>query len=309
MTLYFLNDHKTGFIFSQNLAKILNRHNYPYIHRQFFELINFPGCHIRFNSIKFTGEKKFSGKVKGFSIIFPKIIKNIIELLINNKIFKDYLIPKAVFRRTHLNFWNLNSDKDKYIVFIRDPREIIISGYLYHKNQCTEKWCINRNSDYFEEWEHLFPKKSRIENENFLKLGKNFSHKQSYKEKLSKLSVEDGIIYEMQNVAYITIMGMYNFKFYKNKNVLKIINEDIIFNFDETINKILNFFDMRNNEEIIEKCQNLRIENIIKEKENHITNLEVKKSRYKIYWSEKIQKKFEEIYPNDLITKLDFNDY
>ena len=104
-------------------------------------------------------------------------------------------------------------------------------------------------------------------------------------------------------------MGMYNFKFYKNKNVLKIINEDIIFNFDETINKILNFFDMRNNEEIIEKCQNLRIENIIKEKENHITNLEVKKSRYKIYWSEKIQKKFEEIYPNDLITKLDFNDY
>ena len=57
--------------------------------QHFFELINFPGCHIRFNSIIFTGEKKFSGKVKGVSIIFPKIIKNTIELLINNKIFKD----------------------------------------------------------------------------------------------------------------------------------------------------------------------------------------------------------------------------
>ena len=303
MTFYFLNDHKTGFIFCQNLARLLNKFHYPLVHRQLFEILNFPRCHIRFKSIIFTGEKEFTGKVKGYSIKLPLTLKNLIEFLINNKFFKSYIIPKAIFRRTYFNFWNINSNKDKYVIFIRDPREIIISGYLYHKDQCAENWCITKNADYFEEWTHLFSEESKVSNKEILNMGKLFSKEESYQSKLNKMSVEEGIIFEMQNVAYITIMGMYNYKYYNYENVLKIFNDDIVFDFEKTINKIINFFDFKNKDEILKKCEILKIENFVKENEKHVTNLNFQKERYKKYWNNRIQKKFDEIFPKDLLTK------
>ena len=302
MTFYLLNDHKTGFLFCQNFSRLLNNHHYPLVHRQLFEIINFPKCHIRFKSIIFTGEKEFSGKKRGLSIKFPPVLKNLIEYLINNKFFKNYIIPKAIFRRTFFNFWNLNSDKDKYVIFIRDPREIIISGYLYHKHTCKENWCISKNANYFEDWEHLFSEESKLLNKDILNKGKLFSKDESYQTKLNKMSVEDGIIFEMQNVAYLTIMGIYNFKYSNNKNVLKIFNEDLIFDFENTLVKIINFFGFKNKEIILKKCDILRIENLVNKNDQHVTNLNFKKDRYAIYWNNKIQKKFEETFPKDLLS-------
>ena len=52
------------------------------------------------------------------------------------KIINTYFENKIEYRYCYL-FWNFYNQYEKYIVLIRDPREIIISGYLYHK-KCTE---------------------------------------------------------------------------------------------------------------------------------------------------------------------------
>ena len=48
--------------------------------------------------------------------------------------------------KTFYLFWNnhINEKNHKYIVVVRNPKEIIISGYLYHK-KCKETWAINKN--------------------------------------------------------------------------------------------------------------------------------------------------------------------
>ena len=306
MTFYLLNDHKTGFLFCTKLSRLLNKHHYPLVHKQLFEILNFPRCHIRFKSINLTGEKEFSGNKRGFSIKFPPVLKNLIEFLFNNKFFKNYIIPNAIFRRTFFSFWNFNSEKDKYVIFVRDPRDIIISGYLYHKNTCKENWCITQNANYFEDWEHLFSEESKLLNKEILNKGKSFSKVESYQSKLNKMSVEDGIIFEMQNVAYLTIMGIYNFKYSNNKNVLKIFNEDLTFNFENTLTKILDFFGFKNKVEILKKCEILKLENLINKNNIHVTNLNLQKDRYTKYWNSRIQKKFEETFPSDLLSKQIF---
>ena len=99
---------------------------------------------------------------------------------------------------------------------------------------------------------------------------------------------------------------MYNFKYYSYENVLKIFNDDIIFDFEKTINKIINFFDFIHKDEILKKCEILKIENFVKKNEKHVTNLNLQKERYKKYWNNRIQIKFDEIFPEDLLTKLKF---
>jgi len=177
---------------------------------------------------------------------------------------------------------------------------------LYHKDQCTENWCINKNTDYFEDWAHLFSKESKEINKKILNMGKLFSKKESYQSKLNKMSVEEGIIFEMENVAYITIMGMINYNYYKYKNVLVIDNQDIVFDFENIIKKILIFFEQTKNlNKIIENSQKLKIQNIINKKYPiKITNTDMERNRYKRYWNKKIDDRFKELFSSNLLEKL-----
>ena len=56
-----------------------------------------------------------------------------------NKFYQTAKIffTNASLLRTFYLFWQDYNIFNKYILCIRDPREIIISGYLYHK-QCQE---------------------------------------------------------------------------------------------------------------------------------------------------------------------------
>jgi len=69
------------------------------------------------------------------------------------RILNKYLKNELEFRYCYL-FWNFYNQDEKYIIFIRDPREIIISGYLHHKrcNETTEIWANRINDDYYANW-------------------------------------------------------------------------------------------------------------------------------------------------------------
>ena len=133
------------------------------------------------------------------------------------KIINTYFENKIEFRYCYL-FWNFYNQNEKYIVLIRDPREIIISGYLYHK-RCTEIWCINKNGNYYEGWNKgYFLKEEMVKNDEYMRFASSFSNPMSYQNKLNLLSQEEGIILEMNTVAKLTIIGMYNLVHYGKKN-------------------------------------------------------------------------------------------
>ena len=159
------------------------------------------------------------------------------------KIINTYFENKIEFRYCYL-FWNFYNQNEKYIVLIRDPREIIISGYLYHK-RCTEIWCINKNGNYYEGWnKDHFLKEEMVKNDEYMRFARSFSSPMSYQNKLRLLPQEEGIILEMNTVAKLTIIGMYNLIHYGKKNVITIKLEDLTFDFDNSIEKLCKFYDI-----------------------------------------------------------------
>ena len=149
-------------------------------------------------------------------------------------IINEYIENKIEFRYCYL-FWNFYNPDEKYIILIRDPREIIISGYLYHK-RCTEIWCIKQNGNYYDGWNRRhFLKEEIIKNGRYMGFAKLFSSNMSYQNKLRLLSQEEGIIYEMNTVAKLTITGMYNLIHYGKKNVITINLDDLTFDFDNSL--------------------------------------------------------------------------
>ena len=226
------------------------------------------------------------------------------------KIINKYFENKIEFRYCYL-FWNFYNQDEKYIVLIRDPREIIISGYLYHK-RCTEIWCINKNGNYYDGWnKHHFLKEEMIKNDRYMREARFFSSKMSYQNKLRLLPQEEGIILEMNTVAKLTIIGMYNLIHYGKKNVITINLDDLTFDFDNSIEKICKFYNIEEN--FIEKIKNAISEHNLfhyKKKNNSLpwitTNKDLIDKRYKKYWTEKIQKEFEKLFPKDILNKFNF---
>ena len=228
------------------------------------------------------------------------------------RILNKYLKNELEFRYCYL-FWNFYNQDEKYIIFIRDPREIIISGYLHHKrcNETTEIWANRINGDYYENWNiHHFLQKEMKKNFKYLNIGKHFSIPMPYKTKLNMLSQEEGIIYEMHSVAKLTITGMYNLIHYGKKNVITIDLDDLTFNFNSSIEKICKFLDIEKSfsEEIRKYLLEHNTLNLKKKDKlpYHTTNIDLQPKRYKKYWTEKIQKEFEKLFPKDILSKFNF---
>jgi len=196
--------------------------------------------------------------------------------------------------RTMYKFWNINDQNDKYVCFIRNPYEIIVSGYLYHK-RCIEKWCITKNLSYYEHWissDH-FLQSEKIKNQEALN-NSIFCKNISYQEKLNSLNQDDGIIFEMKNAAKLTIEGMCDFDYFESKNVITVKLENLTHNYDHEIRRILDFFEINHNEKLI-SC--LDKHNIKKHGVNiHVTNKNLDKDRYLQYFNDKLFKEFNSIY-------------
>jgi hypothetical protein len=127
----------------------------------------------------------------------------------------------------------------KGIHIIRDPRDIIISGYQYHK-RTKEGWCINK--DFAIDIPIKFPQVPRCRQHEPEEWKTHYIESlkgKSYQGNLRDKSVEDGIIFEMNNYGAWTIDTISKWD-YCNPNVLEVKFENVIENFNHTITEIFN---------------------------------------------------------------------
>lgn len=212
--------------------------------------------------------------------------------------------------KTFYLFWNTYKKTNKYIIIVRHPKEIIISGYLYHK-KCSEKWSLRQGGYYYQGWEqNHFEPEEVAKNKVYLDKAKTFCTPIPYQEKLNTLPQNEGIIYEMNSVSKLTIEGMYNLEHYQKPNTIIIKFEDLIFNHNETIQDLCDFLEInkRRSKKIIKKSlqHNLLVQKKNKQITEHATNLDVEKNRYKQYWNETIEAEFNRIFPTDVLSKFGY---
>ncbi len=105
--------------------------------------------------------------------------------------------------------------------FIRDPRDLIVSGYKYHL-WTQESWCNNSNFN----WKNIINHPYFLE---YVAKDKNeLPHNISYKNYLNKFDKETGIILELIRLQpHLTKMQTWNFN---NSNIIEKKYEDIIGN-------------------------------------------------------------------------------
>ena len=170
--------------------------------------------------------------------------------------------------------------------------------------KCQEKWAIQENGYYYDYWADVhFTEQALRENQHLLDFAKTFSTPIPYQQKLASLSEEDGIIFEMNHIAKLTIDGMAKLSFLQEKNVHVLKLEDLIFKHDETVKNICYFLNVAkvHHDEIVKRA--LKHNLLHKQKEStlpaHATNTKVVEDRYKQHWSERIEKEYQNIFPDD----------
>lgn len=228
---------------------------------------------------------------------------------ISNKICHDVnsFANQNIQKRTFYHFWNLNNDSDRYICFIRNPYEIIVSGFLYHK-KCKEKWAINCKSNYYEWWrDNHFLDSQKLINKNILDNSFFCIDGKTYQETLNSLNQDDGILFEMKNISKLTIDGMCKFDFFERENVLTIKMEDLISNYHSQIITILKFLDIEVEPALLEKLEqhNLKVAGV----NSHVTNKKLKKNRYLDFFNDNLFKDFIRLHEKNIntIERLGYN--
>ena len=268
---YIISDHKTGTFLSTWIIDSLNKSN--------------------FSLIKYQLLKKFNRGLLYKNKETRIYINKLMSLFISNDELNNYILKKNFYL-----FSNNQKIEDKSLAIIRDPREIIISGYLYHL-KCDEEWCVKPNSNYYDNWlSSHFKSEDITKNKAYLKFGDNFSNKTSYQEKLKSMNSTDGIIFEMKNVAFLTISGM--MQICKNKSIKKIKFEDLIFNSNNAIDEIQEFFNCIDKNFFKRNMNKYLLSNkdYFKTTKNHVTNYEQKKYRFKDYWNSRIDGEFKKTF-------------
>nr|MBV6630654.1 sulfotransferase domain-containing protein [Oceanococcus sp. HetDA_MAG_MS8] len=135
---------------------------------------------------------------------------------------------------------------------IRDPRDIIVSGYLYHR-QTQEGWCTNvpPSPPFPDDIDFpLVPYSQRHRDEAWKKSYLRTLAGLSYQQTLCQLSRDDGLIFEMDHYARWTIESMRDWN-YTNEKVLEVRFEDLRDNFDQGFNRIFSHAGLRDDEQTV----------------------------------------------------------
>lgn len=160
---------------------------------------------------------------------------------------------------------------------IRDPRDLVISGYFYHQ-WCTEKWCNQKRKIY---------------------------EGRSYQEVLNSLSKEEGIVFEMER-SRSAIENMANWN-YSNPNFIEIRLEELSANQIEVFTRIFHKFELNEvqMEQALSVVEKLTFEKLSGRKPGE----ENRKSHFrkgvpgdwKNHFTEEHKKTFKQMYPSVLV--------
>jgi hypothetical protein len=140
-------------------------------------------------------------------------------------------------------------EEHRGVRIIRDPRDVIVSGYLYHQ-RCDEQWCLNTD---FTNPERRFPQvpwpldgATLGQRESFVESLGGIS----YQENLRRLGDDEGLVFEMDGYAGITVQQMVGWR--TMENVLTIKMEDMMNDYDGSFERIFRWLNFE--EEIVRDC-------------------------------------------------------
>jgi hypothetical protein len=200
---------------------------------------------------------------------------------------------------------DLNNFKSPFIGvhLIRDPRDIIVSGYLYHC-RTNEKWCIN--SDFDTTPPIKFPKVPYSQQHRSEKWKKEYIESlggQSYQQNLLNLSQRDGIFFEMNNYGAWTIESMKNWNYNMN-NILELKFEELMTDYDNIFQIIFQYIGFSKSQiktgmEIAKKHDLRRKSDQEIQNDKHISSRNF--SKWKKYFEEEHKKKFNQKFGEILI--------
>ena len=123
---------------------------------------------------------------------------------------------------------------------LRDPRDVIVSGYLYHK-RCSEPWCINTTFDYTHPIKYpIVPRSQEHRSEAWKVNYLDSLGGLSYQENLRRLSQDDGLLFEMERYGRWTTEEMLRWKGSPNV-ALEVRFEDIMQDFEGTFKDIFTY--------------------------------------------------------------------
>ena len=178
---------------------------------------------------------------------------------------------------------------------IRDPRDIIVSGYLYHK-RTSERWAnrVTKQGQQYLGFPDVPKSLAHESDENKMKF---VSQKNgiSYREMINSLSTNEGLIYEMHGYAQITINSMLNFR--KHPDVLSVKLEDFESDFNDTLFRIFRHIGEMPEEvvsELVIRCKKFDISTIDTSLDPHISTGKVRK--WDDYFSEEVLSAYTKIY-------------
>lgn len=176
---------------------------------------------------------------KGGSKLLSKIFRQICvvknwkyQVLVGNQSRLTETTDVVLFAHSQIDLFNITKPYIGVHV-IRDPRDIVVSGYLYHL-RTNEEWCIN--SDFSSKPPILFPKvpySKQHQSENWKRKYLEGLNGVSYQENLLSMSQRDGLHFEMNHYGAWTIENMRNWN-YSRDNILEIKFEEIMSNYDDT---------------------------------------------------------------------------
>jgi hypothetical protein len=139
--------------------------------------------------------------------------------------------------------FNLSSHPHKGVRLIRDPRDVWLSGYLYHR-RCREGWCINEEFDVRPPI--LFPRVPYSQQHRPEEWKQRYIAGlggMSYQKNLLARDEDAGLSFEMERYAEWTISAMTSWK--PDSDTIDVKIEDFMEDFGETLTRILRHFGMR----------------------------------------------------------------
>ncbi len=192
----------------------------------------------------------------------------------------------------------------------RDPRDIIVSGYLYHC-RTNEKWCVNK--DFSLVSPILFPNvpySLQHQSEAFKIEYIESLNSKSYQENLNELSQGEGLIFEMEHYGDWTIAAMRQWN-YHDSRILEMKFEKIMEVFDQSFVDIFEFLGLCESSEhdVMALAQ---VHDISRKNDTELSLMDhvssKKTSKWKSYFDEPQIKKFKEKF-GGVVSELGYEDF
>ena len=230
---------------------------------------------------------------------------------------------KGIKQDSIINFSKFPEIDSKLISHsVRDPRDMLISGYFYHKkcDEDLEPW-ITESQNEEGHPRYWLREKSAEANDIYDEIIKKHLAPHAGRKKqdvLNKLNKNNGLIYEMFVLMHETFKRMYYWKESKTKainegllteqNIKEIKYEQIMENFDSSIIELLDFYKIEHRrDDLINKARDYDPSTWSKSqvKEDRHVNFKYKKDRWKDHFTDEVTYLFKLFY-GDLIVDLGY---